>query len=611
VSKNLELAKIFYRWADILDLKGDNPFHVRAYRQAAKVLEDLKEDIEEIIKQNKKLPGIGASLRKKIVEYLETGKIEDFEKLKEEFPSSLFELFEIPGLGPKTIKLLYEKLNIKSIEDLEKAIKEGKLLRLPSFGLKKVEKIKKGIEIYKLSKDKIPLGFALHIANFIINSLKGSLKDIITNISYAGSTRRMKETVGDIDILVTIKKDDYRYREKVNEAFKNLEIVKEVLWEGPTRTSILTKDGVQVDLRIIEEKSWGAALQYFTGSKAHNIALRKICIEKGYKLNEYGLFRGDKLVASRTEEEIYLNLGLYPPPPELRENLGEIEEAEKLFKKFIEPIKNNYSSLLKCYLSLKEKIKKDEKLRQKISFENLVKVKDMKGDLHVHSKYSDGANSLEEILKAALDFGYEYIGIADHSKSLKVANGLSEEEVKKRNYEIDKINEKLGKKFLLKVMEVDILPDGSLDYSEDILKDLDIVIAAIHTRFNQDNTERLLKAIENKYVNIIAHPSGRIINQRPPYPVDWDKVFKAASENNVALEINSYFNRLDLNDVLAYKAYKEYNCKFAINTDSHFIDQFWMIILGVGQARRAWLPKETIVNTYPLEKLLTWAKSRR
>ena len=610
MSKNLNLAKIFYRWADILDLKGDNPFHIRAYRQAAKVLEDLKEDIEEVIKSNKKLPGIGVSLRKKIIEYLETGKIKDFEKLKEEFPPSLFELFEIPGLGPKTIKLLYERLNVKSIEDLEKALKEGKLLRLPSFGLKKVEKIKKGLEIYKISRDKIPLGFALQIANFIIDSLKRNLKDVITNISYAGSTRRMKETVGDIDILVTVK--NKKFGDKVNEEFKNLEIVKEVLWEGPTRTSILTKDGVQVDLRIIEKKSWGAALQYFTGSKAHNIALRKICLEKGYKLNEYGLYKDDKLVASENEEEIYLTLGLYPPPPELRENLGELTEAERIFEKYIQPILNKENlSLLDAYNLLKESLKADESLRKEISFENLVRIKDIKGDLHVHSKYSDGANTLEEILKAALDFGYEYIGIADHSKSLKVANGLSEEEVRKRNYEIDKLNEKIGKKVLLKVMEVDILPDGSLDYSEDILKDLDIVIAAIHTRFNQDNTERLLRAIENKYVNIIAHPSGRIINQRPSYDVDWDRVFKAAFENNVALEINAYFNRLDLNDTLAYKAYKEYNCKFAINTDSHFIDQFWMISLGVGQARRAWLPKEAIINTYSLDELLKWSQLKR
>ena len=610
MSKNLNLAKIFYRWADILDLKGDNPFHIRAYRQAAKVLEDLKEDIEEVIKSNKKLPGIGVSLRKKIIEYLETGKIKDFEKLKEEFPPSLFELFEIPGLGPKTIKLLYERLNVKSIEDLEKALKEGKLLRLPSFGLKKVEKIKKGLEIYKISRDKIPLGFALQIANFIIDSLKRNLKDVITNISYAGSTRRMKETVGDIDILVTVK--NKKFGDKVNEEFKNLEIVKEVLWEGPTRTSILTKDGVQVDLRIIEKKSWGAALQYFTGSKAHNIALRKICLEKGYKLNEYGLYKDDKLVASENEEEIYLTLGLYPPPPELRENLGELTEAERIFEKYIQPILNKENlSLLDAYNLLKESLKADESLRKEISFENLVRIKDIKGDLHVHSKYSDGANTLEEILKAALDFGYEYIGIADHSKSLKVANGLSEEEVRKRNYEIDKINERIGKKVLLKVMEVDILPDGSLDYSEDILKDLDIVIAAIHTRFNQDNTERLLRAIENKYVNIIAHPSGRIINQRPSYDVDWDRVFKAAFENNVALEINAYFNRLDLNDTLAYKAYKEYNCKFAINTDSHFIDQFWMISLGVGQARRAWLPKEAIINTYSLDELLKWSQLKR
>ncbi len=610
MSKNLEIAKIFYRWADILDLKGDNPFHIRAYRQAAKVLEDLKEDIEDVIRQNKKLPGIGASLRKKIIEYLETGKIKEFEKLKEEFPPSLFELFEIPGLGPKTIKLLYERLNVKSIEDLEQAIKEGKLFRLPSFGLKKVEKIKKGIEIYKISRDKIPLGFALHIANFIISSLKNNLKDIITNISPAGSTRRMKETVGDIDILVTVKHK--RFVDKVNENFKSLEIVKEVLWEGPTRTSILTKDGVQVDLRIIEKSSWGAALQYFTGSKAHNIALRKICLEKGYKLNEYGLYKDDKLVTSETEEEIYLTLGLYPPPPELRENLGELEEAKKIFEKYIKPILSKEKiSLLDAYKLLKEKLEKDINLRKEISFENLVTIKDIKGDLHVHSKYSDGANTLEEILRAALNFGYEYIGIADHSKSLKIANGLSEEEVKKRNHEIDRINEKIGKKVLLKVMEVDILPDGSLDYDEDILKDLDIVIAAIHSRFNQDNTDRLLKAIENKYVNIIAHPSGRIINQRPAYNVDWDKVFKAASENNVALEINAYFNRLDLNDTLAYKAYKEYNCKFAINTDSHFIDQFWMINLGVGQARRAWLPKEAIINTYSLNDLLKWSHFKR
>jgi len=568
--KNREIAQIFEKWANILEFMGDNPYHIRAYRNAARLIGDLSEDIEVLAKTGRltQLPGIGERLKAKILEFLKTGKIEEFENLKDKVPDTVFSLLEIPGVGPKTVRLFYDKLNIRSVEDLKRAIEKGSLLKLPGFGPKKVEKIKKGIELLERSTGRVLLGVAVFVADRIVNALKDH--SAVLNISVCGSTRRMKETVGDIDILAT-GKDNL----EIIEAFVNLPNVKEILWKGPKKASVIVEEGEQVDLRVIEKESFGSALQYFTGSKAHNIKIRTICVREGLKLNEYGLFKGNEKVAGETEEEIYSYLGMQTPPPEIREDTGEVE------------------------LALEGKLPK------------LVDYSEIKGDLHVHSKWSDGASTIEEIAKRAIELGYEYIGISDHSKSLKVAGGLTEEEVLKRNYEIDKLNEKYaGKIRILKGMEVDILPDGSLDYDNELLKELDFVIGAIHSRFSQDNTERILKAMENPYVNIIAHPTGRVINQRESYSLDLEKVFEKARETQTALEVNAYYNRLDLKDAHCRLAVKN-GVFLCINTDAHHIDHLWMMKLGVGTARRGWVEAKHVINTFPLEKLLAFFKEKR
>ncbi len=568
--KNKELAEIFDKWADILEFMGDNPYHIRAYRNAARLIRDLSEDIELLAKEGKlsQLPGIGQRLQAKILEFLRTGKISEFEKLKSQVPDTIFTLLEIPGIGPKTVKLLYEKLGVRSLEDLKRAIERGELLKLPGFGPKKVEKIKKGIELFEKSGGRILLGVAVFIADRIVNQLKEH--SAVDRISVCGSTRRMKETVGDIDILASGKNNL-----EIIEAFVNLPNVKEVLWKGPKKATVIVEEGEQVDLRVSEPDSYGAALQYFTGSKAHNIHLRTICLKLGYKLNEYGLFKGEEKIAGRTEEEIYSALGMDTPPPEIREDTGEIEAA------------------------LEHKLPK------------LVGYGDVKGDLHLHSNWSDGASTIEDYVKKALEFGYEYIAITDHSKSLKVANGLSEEDLLRRNYEIDKLNEKYGNRIrILKGTEVDILPDGSLDYPDEILSQLDFVVASIHSRFNQDNTERLIKAMNNPYVNAIGHPTGRIIGQREGYKLDIEKIMKTALETGTALEVNSYYNRLDLKDSHCRIAVK-LGVKLVVSTDSHHVDHMWMIKLGIGTARRGWAEKKNILNAYSLKTLMKFVSDKR
>ncbi|WP_456456841.1 DNA polymerase/3'-5' exonuclease PolX [Thermovibrio sp.] len=568
--KNKELAEIFDKWADILEFMGDNPYHIRAYRNAARLIRDLSEDIELLAKEGKlsQLPGIGQRLQAKILEFLRTGKISEFEKLKSQVPDTIFTLLEIPGVGPKTVKLLYEKLGVRSLEDLKRAIEKGELLKLPGFGPKKVEKIRKGIELFEKSGGRILLGVAVFIADRIVNQLKEH--SAVDRISVCGSTRRMKETVGDIDILASGKNNL-----EIIEAFVNLPNVKEVLWKGPKKATVIVEEGEQVDLRVSEPDSYGAALQYFTGSKAHNIHLRTICLKLGYKLNEYGLFKGDEKIAGKTEEEIYSALGMDTPAPEIREDTGEIEAA------------------------LEHRLPK------------LIGYKDIKGDLHLHSNWSDGASTIEDYVKRAIELGYKYIAITDHSKSLRVANGLTEEDLLRRNYEIDKLNQKYGRKIrILKGTEVDILPDGSLDYPDEILSQLDFVVASIHSRFSQDNTERLIKVMNNPYVNAIGHPTGRVIGQREGYKLDIERVMKVALETGTALEINSYYNRLDLKDSHCRMAVK-FGVKLVISTDSHHVDHMWMIKLGIGTARRGWVEKEGVLNAHSLRTLLKFVKDKR
>ncbi len=560
MSKNQEIADIFDKIADALEFKGDDSFRISAYRKAARILREYPEDIEEVYKRGEvqKIPGIGKGMAEKIEEYLKTGKIEKYREVIKDIPEGLLQLLEVPNLGPKTLNLAYTQLGVKNLADLEKVIENGQLAGLFGMGEKKVENIKKGIELYKQGKERIPIGIALPLVEEIINELKKYSE----KIEPAGSLRRMRETVGDIDILATGKKNF-----EIIEKFTSLPLVKEVLAKGDTKASVIVKtNNLQVDLRVVPLDSFGAALQYFTGSKAHNIKLRGLAKDRGLKISEYGVFKGDKKIAGITEEEVYNSLGLVWIPPELREDRGEIEAA----------------------------------LENKLPL--LVEEKDIKGDLHIHSKYSDGVETIEEIAIAAKNMGYEYIGICDHSKTSKIAGGLDEDMLKKRNEEIDRVNEKIKGIKILKGMEVDILADGSLDYSDRILEELDFVIAAIHQGFKKNVNERMKKAIENPYVDIIAHPTGRLLSGREGYELDIDEIIEYASKFGVVLEINCYPDRLDLNDVNILKA-KSKNIKFSLGTDSHNIGMLKYIKFGIGMARRGWLKKEEILNTYKWEKM--------
>lgn len=565
--RNFEIAAIFNEIADLLEIKDENPFRIRAYRKAAQNIESLTQDIEDIAKKDalEEIPGIGKDLAGKIQEIIATGKLKYYEKLKGQIPGVILEMMSIPSIGPKTAKLLYDKFKMKSIEQLEKLAKAHKICGLPGIKEKTEENILRGIELVRKGRERMPLGIALPIATEIINRLKNLPE--IEKINYAGSLRRMKETIRDIDILVTSTKP-----KRIMETFVSLPRVKEVLAHGETRSSVLLKDGIQVDLRVVEPECFGAALLYFTGSKAHNIHLRKLANEMGYKISEYGIFkqRSDRRVAGKEESDVYKVLGLTYVPPELREDLGEIEIA------------------------------KQNKLPR------LVELRDILGDFHIHSKWSDGAHSFEELAETAKKRGYQYIAITDHTKSLPVAGGLDEAELKKQIKEIRKVNKKLKGITLLASAEMDVLSDGRLDISDDVLAQLDIVVAAIHSGFKQSKeqlTKRIISAMKNRYVHIIAHPTGRLMGTRDAYELDFEEIFKVASDTNTALEINAFPQRLDLNDINSRAAH-EHGVTLAIATDAHTIDQLNNMNLGVSVARRGWLEKKGLLNTLPLQALL-------
>ncbi len=570
--KNKELARMFYEIADALEFKGELAFKINAYRKAARALEDLSENIEDIHKRNelRKIPGVGEGIAKKIKEYLETGKMKKYDEALHGVPKSLLEMMQIQNLGPRTLALAYEKLGVKNLEDLKRAIEDGSLAKLEGMGEKKVENIKKGIELYEMHKERIPIFEAWEIVSHIIEYLKD--QGMIKEIEKAGSLRRMKETVGDIDILATGEDG-----EKIIDYFTKFKKVSRVLAAGVTKGSVeVMWNGVirQVDLRIVPEDSFGAALQYFTGSKAHNIKLRTMAKEKGLKISEYGVFKKEKKIAGKTEEEVYNTLGLPWIPPELREDRGEIEAA------------------------LQGKLPK------------LIEQKDIKGDLHIHSKYSDGIATIEEIVKKAAELGYEYIGISDHSQSAKWAGGMNTEDIKKRHEEIDRLQKKYPRIKIFKGIEVEILQDGSIDYPVDILREFDIVIAAIHIGFRKNVTMRIKKALENPYVHMISHPTGRLISKREGYDVDVGEVLQAAQKYGKWLELNAYPDRLDLSDVYLKKA-KEMGIKIAINTDAHHLEGMLDIFYGVGMARRGWLEKKDVINSFPLHELLKLLKHEK
>jgi DNA polymerase (family 10) len=565
--KNLEIARVFMEIADLLEIKGENPFRIRAYRRAAQNLESLSRDIAEEAEKGtlEEIPGIGKDLARKIEEYLGSDKIQFYEKLIEEIPAGLLELVKIPGVGPRTARLLYERLNIQGIEELEKMAREHKLKGLPGLKQKTEENILRGIQLVKAGRERMHLGTAHSLAEEIISALDPLPE--VKRISPAGSLRRMKETVKDIDLLIVSSRPT-----KVMEVFVSLSLVGEIVARGETKSSIRTREGIQVDLRVVEPESFGAALAYFTGSKTHNIRLREMARKRGLKINEYGIFKekSGKRIAGKEEDEIYRALDLPFIPPELREDLGEIEAA------------------------------------QKGKLPSLVGLEQIRGDLHVHSNWSDGAHSLEELADAARKTGYEYIAITDHSQSLGIAGGLKEEDLLKQIDEIGAINRKLSNFRLLPGTEVDIRGDGKLDIEDKVLAKLDVVAAAIHSGFKQSKeklTKRMIRAIKNRYVNIIAHPSGRLLGEREAYELDWEEVMREARKNNTALEINAYPQRLDLNDIRCRRA-KELGLSLAISTDTHTINQLGTMKFGVATARRGWLEKKDIINTLNLTRLI-------
>lgn len=584
--KNLEIAKIFYGIANYLEMEGV-AFKPYAYQKVAVTLETLEEDVEKVyerggLKALEEIPGVGKNIALKIEEYLKTGKIRVYEKLKKKTPVNLGELISVEGMGVKKAKILYQKLRVKNLKDLEKVAKSHKIAPLFGFGEKTEKNILEGIAFLKRSKGRFLLGDIMPIVREVLEELR-CLKEV-KEISVAGSVRRMKETIGDVDILVISKSP-----KKVMDFFVSRQGVIKVWSKGPTKSSVRMKEGFDIDLRVVPAKSYGSALQYFTGSKEHNIATRRIAIDKGLKLNEYGVFRGSKMIAGRTEKEVYKAIGLVWIPPEMRENEGEIEAAllQGVRLRLTQSPQGKPNGLPK-----------------------IIGYQDIRGDLHCHSDWDGGANSIEEMAQAAQEMEYEYIGISDHTKFLRIEHGLNERQLSQQRKEIDRLNEKFEKhniKFrILQGAETNILNDGSIDIKDEALKKLDYVIAGIHSSMKMDKekmTERIIKAMKNPNVDIISHPTGRILKQRDEYQIDFEKILKIAKQTNTILEINSSPSRLDLKDVNIKKA-KNMGVKMVINTDSHHRDQLRFIRFGISQARRGWAEKKDIINTKPLSKLL-------
>ncbi|MBI5307653.1 MAG: DNA polymerase/3'-5' exonuclease PolX [Planctomycetes bacterium] len=570
--KNHEIATLFERIADVLELKGENTFRINSYRKAARVIGDLTEDVAALSQSGKltDVPGIGTGTAEKIVEYITTGRMAKYEEVMKDVSEETLTLMRVPGLGPKTVAMLHKELGITGLSDLEKALQEGRLKGLFGMGEKKIENITRGIALFKTSLQRISIGMAYPVVKRIIAELKRN--PLCKEVQAAGSLRRMKETVGDVDILASGDNGA-----DIVKSFVAMRGVTQVLASGDTKGSVRVEEGVQVDLRVVREDEFGAALQYFTGSKEHNVHLREIAKKQGLKVNEYGIFKGDEKIGGSREEDIYRTLGMDWIPPELRENRGEIEAA-----------------------------------RQGKS-PRIVRLSDNKADLRNHSDWSDGAPTMEEMAEYAMKRGYRYLAVSDHSQSLHVAHGLNNEELLEQMDEIDRLNGKFKGFTLLKSSEVDIKPDGSLDFPDKLLERLDVVVASIHSGFKQERekiTERMIAAIHNPYVNVIGHPTGRLISRREGYDVDLDKVIDACAATGTALEVNCYYDRLDIDDVNCRKA-KERGVKIAISTDAHHLDQMWMMELGVGIACRGWLEAKDVINTFPLEGLKAFCKKKR
>jgi len=575
---NLDMARIFDEIADILEVKGENSFKIRAYRRAARTIESLTQDLKVIaerggVSELKKISGVGEGIAKKIVEIAQTGDCKKYIELKQEVPSGVLELLAIPRVGPKTIAKVHDELGICSIADLEKAAKSHNLEKLPGLGTKVEENILKGIAQYRSYKGRVLLSEALPRAELIVNELKKL--DAVAKITIAGSLRRMRETIGDIDILVVSKRPM-----DVMDAFTCLDGVEDIVAKGDTKSSIVLR-GIDVDLRVVAETSFGAAAHYFTGSKHHNIRIRELGMKQGLKINEYGIFRADERIGGEDEADVFASVGLAYIPPELREDRGEIEAA------------------------------KANRIPE------LVAANDIKGDLHVHTNWSDGKNSIEEMALTAISSGYEYIAVADHSPAVGIAGGMTAEKIRKRQEEIEKLNTRFEDEDInfrvLAASEVDIKSDFSMDFPDDVLESLDVVVGAIHTKFTQDRetmTKRIVTAIENPNVDIIAHPTGRLLGKRDPYEVDMELLMESARDTGTIMELNSFPGRLDLNDVHCKMA-KDYGVLIAISTDAHDAMQMQGVIkYGVATARRGWLEPKDVVNTRGLGNIRGLLKRR-
>lgn len=573
--KNAEISRLFQEMAEMLEFLGDNPFRIRAYRQAARVLADLETPIEDLARQGPNtlegIPGIGPDLAAKIQEYLQSGKIAAHEELAQQVPRGVLEVMRIPGVGPKTAQLLWSRLGVDSLAKLRAALESKRVLELPRFGEKKRLHLLENLALAQSATQRRPLGSVLWRVRELLVAIRGLPQ--VEQAECCGSVRRYKETVGDLDFLVAT-----RQGEQVLARFTQLPGIADVEAVGENRATVFLEDGLQVDLKIVPPESWGSGLQYLTGSKAHSIRLRKLALEQGLKLNEYGVWKGEKRVAGRDEESVYAALGLPFIPPPLREDWGEIEAA------------------------------------QAGRLPKLVELKDIRGDLQVHSTWSDGKNTLLELAQAAKALGYAYLAVTDHSQSLRIAHGVRVQQMKQRVREIRQINERTGAKpYLLAGAEVEILEDGSLDYPDEVLKELEIVLVAIHSHFGQDEkteTRRILKALENPYVHILSHPTCRLIGQRKGIEADWQKVFSRAKSLGKAVEIDGHYDRLDLPDVRARQA-GEMGVMISLGSDAHQIDHLRFMDLAVGTAQRAWLGPLQILNTKSLEELLGWLEGVR
>lgn len=560
---NAAIADIFDKLANLLDIEDANAFRVRAYRNAARTVREYPRNMVDMLRSGQdltKLSGIGEDLADKIATIIEQGRLPLLDDVQARVPAELSDLMNIEGLGPKRVKTLYRALAIDSVDDLKRAAASGEIRKIKGFGAKTERLIKEHVERFAGKPARFKLLVAEDIAGPLLDYLRHT-KDI-KQLTIAGSYRRRKETVGDLDILATAKRGT-----ELIERFAAYDGVAEVISRGTTRSSVRLKAGLQIDLRVVPQVSYGAALHYFTGSKAHNIAIRRLGVQRGYKINEYGVFDGDRRIAGRTESEVYASVDLPFIPPELREDRGEIEAA-----------------------------------RQR-ALPELIELGDLRGDLHCHTNASDGHNSLEEMAAAGKELGYEYLSISDHSRHTRIAHGLDETRLRRQWERIDELNERLEGIVLLKSVELDILDDGSLDLPDRVLEHADLTVCSIHYKFDlsrSKQTDRILRAMDNRHFNVFAHATGRLINERPGYDIDLPRLIEGARERGCALELNAHPDRLDLSDE-ACKLARDMGAMLAISTDAHTVDGLKFMRFGIGQARRGWLTAADVVNTQPLD----------